>query len=71
MNDLGKPCAGKPHARFDEGRLETGTRVLGPPSLQRTAWTAPDSGPPRQSPTLPVAARRLVDVGTGTHGETS
>jgi hypothetical protein len=23
VNDLGKPCAGKPHARFDEGRLET------------------------------------------------
>src|SRR3954471_17894950 len=23
VNDLGKPCAGEPHARFDEGRLET------------------------------------------------
>ena len=23
MNDLGKPGAGEPHARFDEGRLET------------------------------------------------
>jgi hypothetical protein len=23
MNDLGKPCAGEPHARFDEGGLET------------------------------------------------
>jgi hypothetical protein len=21
---VGKPCEGKPHARFDEGRLETG-----------------------------------------------
>ena len=25
VNDLGKPCAGEPHARFDEGRLETGS----------------------------------------------
>jgi len=21
MKNIGKPCAGKPHARFDEGRL--------------------------------------------------
>ena len=24
MKDLGKPCAGEPHARFDERGLETG-----------------------------------------------
>ena len=24
MNDLGEPCAGESHARFDEGGLETG-----------------------------------------------
>jgi len=26
--NIGKPCAGKPHARFDEGRLVSGTSSL-------------------------------------------
>ena len=26
VKDIGKPCAGKPHARFDEGGLETSNR---------------------------------------------
>jgi hypothetical protein len=26
VNDVGKPCAGEPHARFDGGRLETERR---------------------------------------------
>ena len=27
MKDIGKPCTGKPYARFDEGELATGTTV--------------------------------------------
>jgi len=33
VKDLGKPGAGESHARFDEGRLETGSG-LGQPSLR-------------------------------------
>jgi hypothetical protein len=33
MKDFGKPGAGESHARFDEGRLETGSG-LGQPSLR-------------------------------------
>lgn len=35
MNDLGKPGAREPHARFDEGRLETEPR-----SRDRSAYDA-------------------------------
>ena len=48
VNGLGKPCAGEPHARFDEGRLETGHGRFGTASarkghaLKRTT-TAPAS----------------------------
>ena len=28
VNDVGEPCAGEPHARFDGGRLETERRPL-------------------------------------------
>ena len=38
MKNVGKPCAGEPHARFDGRGLETGR-------YQRK---------PRQSPTLPM-----------------
>ena len=34
VNDLGKPGAGESHARFDEGRLETGQPVSGPQRLR-------------------------------------
>jgi len=27
VKNIGKPCAGKPHARFDEGELVTDTMV--------------------------------------------
>ena len=28
MKNIGKPCAGKPHARFDEGGLPQGSFLL-------------------------------------------
>jgi hypothetical protein len=28
VNDVGEPCAGEPHARFDGRGLETGAHVL-------------------------------------------
>ena len=60
VNDLGKPGAGESHARFDEGRLETGQPVSGPQRLRCSAWTAPDhERPPRQPPTLPSLERAL------------
>ena len=30
MKNIGKPCAGKPHARFDEGRVAQATCLLYP-----------------------------------------
>ena len=32
MNQVGKPDAGNPHVRFDERRLETGSRLPRQPS---------------------------------------
>jgi hypothetical protein len=71
VNDVGKPCAGKPHARFDRGLL----------AKQRPWWVgthAPDGKPAgvsptacrlliNQQPTLPVALSGLwvpLDVGS-------
>jgi len=34
VNGRGKPCAGEPHARFDEGRLETGHGRFGTASAR-------------------------------------
>ena len=30
MKNIGKPCAGKPHARFDDGRVDKSTCLLYP-----------------------------------------
>ena len=52
VKDLGKPGAGESHARFDEGRLETGS---GLGSAEPTMQCVDSAGPPRlprQSPTL-------------------
>jgi hypothetical protein len=55
MNDLGKPGAGKLHARFDEGRLET-EPGLGPAEpAKRVRGQRRTIRPPRQPPTLPAA----------------
>jgi hypothetical protein len=42
MKDLGKPCAGEPHARFDERGLETEVRPDEATFIQRGRF------PPRQ-----------------------
>jgi hypothetical protein len=56
MNDLGKPGAGKLHARFDEGRLET-EPGLGPAEpAKRVRGQRRTIRPPRQPPTLPRPA---------------
>ena len=61
VKNVGKPCAGEPHARFDGRGLETeaipamveakaarGETPAGAPDLQ------PNHSPPRQPPTLLV-----------------
>ena len=52
MKDFGKPGAREPHARFDEGRLETGS---GLGTAEPTTQCVDSAGPPRlprQPPTL-------------------
>jgi hypothetical protein len=34
VNIVGEPCEGKPHARFDEGRLERPERLNQSPTLR-------------------------------------
>ena len=60
VNDVGEPCAGKPHARFEEAGAGNGadlTRSTGvaQPTGKPAATKAPGSTvsePPRQPPTL-------------------
>ena len=61
VNDVGEPCAGEPHARFDGRGLETEARNLttvtgvaqptGKPAEHRPQ-ALPQEKPPRQPPTL-------------------
>jgi hypothetical protein len=39
MKNIGKPCAGKPHARFDEGRV-----IRHPPTLPFRSWIGVRNG---------------------------
>ena len=66
VNDVGKPCAGEPHARFDGRELETeqrsgqGHEVTDPrgnPAVTGGFETYRRSSSPRQLSTLP--ARRM------------
>jgi RNA-directed DNA polymerase len=60
VNDVGKPCAGEPHARIDGRELETGRpdhgreeeRPDGKPTGHRGFATYRQVTPPRQLPTL-------------------
>ena len=56
MKDPGKPGAGKPHARFDEGGLETERPSWDRRACTATAWTAPDDHRHRASSLLYNAA---------------
>src|SRR6185369_6291942 len=76
VKNVGKPCAGEPHARFDGRGLETeatpamveakaarGETPAGAPDLQ------PNHSPPRQPPTLlPIAVTFGVAVPAGLPG---
>ena len=53
MKDLGKPCAGEPHARFDERGLETEYGLGTAAPATRTRGQRRTYRPPRQPPTLP------------------
>jgi hypothetical protein len=60
MKDLGKPGAREPHARFDEGRLETGS---GLGTAEPTMQCVDSAGPPRlprQPPTLLLDPRWVL-----------
>ena len=75
VNDVGEPCAGEPHARFDGRGLETEARNLttvagvaqptGKPAEHRPQ-ALPQEKPPRQSPTVqnrrPGQRRRTLPV---------
>ncbi len=60
VNDVGEPCAGEPHARFDGRELETERpdhgheeeRQDGKPARHRGFVTYRQATPPRQLPTL-------------------
>jgi hypothetical protein len=61
VNDVGEPCAGEPHARFDGRGLETEARNLttvtgvGHPTgklAEHRPQALPQAKPPRQPPTL-------------------
>ena len=52
VKDVGKPGAGKPHARFDEGGLETERPSWDRRACRAPAWTAPDDHRRRASPLL-------------------
>ena len=61
VKGLGKPSAGEPHARFDEGGLET-EPGLGPAEpAKRVRGQRRTIRPPRQPPTLPKAADLPVE----------
>jgi hypothetical protein len=73
VNDLGEPCAGEPHARFDGRGLETEHPGQGREEEQPSGKLFGSHGfaayrqdlPPRQSPTLRAAWSvwvRLVSV---------
>ena len=59
MNDVGEPCAGEPHARFDRGPLATTEQTCedaGPRrQLEHAATMAWSGPPPQQSTALPQA----------------
>ena len=66
MNTVGEPCEGKPHARFDEGRLAR-RRTYGsatwapggkpPGNARRPGGEAPDQSPTLLTPGAPVLFR--------------
>jgi len=61
VKGLGKPSAGEPHARFDEGGLET-EPGLGPAEpAKRVRGQRRTIRPPRQPPTLPKPADLPVE----------
>ena len=62
MKDLGKPCAGEPHARFDERGLETEYGLGTAAPATRTRGQRRTYRPPRQPPTLPRTGSRRCEV---------
>ena len=60
MNDVGEPCAGEPHARFDRGPLATRNQTCGGrwswAGALRNATTTARSGPQPQQRTVEPAA---------------
>ena len=76
VNDVGKPCAGEPHARFDGRELETDPRKATamekntqPGNRSGTAAPCPtaDQQASRQLPTLHPGLDMLAGKGFGDH----
>jgi len=65
MNNVGKPCAGEPHARFDRGPLGRVTHVAGTAGLGPVRWKATTmawSRPELQQSSVKPAAYLTVDL---------
>jgi hypothetical protein len=61
MKGLGKPSAREPHARFDEGGLETEPGLGSAEPAKRVRGQRRTIRPPRQPPTLPKPADLPVE----------
>jgi hypothetical protein len=70
VNDVGEPCAGEPHARFDGRELETEYTLVtatavghpdGKPQEIEGCRAYHQEGQPRQFPTLRAPSRVEVD----------
>ncbi len=61
VNDVGEPCAGKPHARFDGRELETEhldmVTAVGQPDGEPLAPRLPDLPPERATAPAPDPTR--------------
>ena len=58
VNDVGEPCAGEPHARFDRGPLATTRTMRGllvPGRCAGNATKRPGPGPQPRSPLIQVS----------------
>lgn len=71
VKNVGKPCAGEPHARFDGRELETEQtsrhghgeeRHCGKPCGHQGSMSYRRSTRPRQFPTLPISSLTCWDV---------
>ncbi len=63
VNDVGEPCAGEPHARFDRGPLATLTHGETEPAPDgKPTGLSPPTSRPSQASGLPHHRRQVRDI---------